>query len=158
MEKTVFLKDLILEEKDFEKDVISFSFCRLKNIEGINCFSRVKVLDLSRNSIENIDPLFTCSPTLQVLNLNQNLMSDLPKSEYWVQFQSLQALYLDSNHITSWKELNALSNCHHLITLSVQDNPVSTQSNLRHFLVNQVRSTSLLLSILQPIRSHHYVL
>lgn len=102
-------------------------------------FEHLLVLNLQQNAIQDIAPLISVAPTLRVLNVAHNEISQLPGSGFWREFQSLTLCFLAHNQIHQWRDMEGLQACEATLSwLTLHENPIMSVANARPFVVNKL--------------------
>lgn len=102
-------------------------------------YEHLLVLNLQQNAIQDIAPLISVAPTLRVLNVAHNEISQLPDSGFWREFQSLTLCFLAHNRIQQWRDMEGLQACETTLSwLTLHGNPIMRVANARPFVVNKL--------------------
>lgn len=88
---------------------------KISKIENLNGLSQLKTLILSRNQISEISGLESQSNLIS-LSLSHNMLKSID-SEYFMGLSNLSLLYLDSNYISDYVELNKLKHMGNIRTI-----------------------------------------
>jgi Leucine-rich repeat (LRR) protein len=92
--------------------------------DKINC---IKNLNLWGNDLEDVSCLVNV-PNLEVVSLSVNKIRSLKP---FAKLSNLKDLYLRSNQISSFSEINYLTSCKLLRTLTLNENPIADIPNYR---------------------------
>jgi len=100
----------------------------------IEVASRLRILNLSRNEIRDIEPLIVCT-SLVYLDLSRNFLQALPSGAFWERLELLEVLLLQKNFLKDWRGLTGLAQCRARY-LSMKGNPIAKTPTYRPYILN----------------------
>ena len=106
-------------------------------IGDISLCRNLRIVNLSNNFLTRIDGLAACKRLFR-LDLQNNQLEELPKSEFWDEFNELKVLYLHNNQIAKLDSIKYLTDCPCLEILTLFDTPFSLTTHYRHHVVNSI--------------------
>ncbi|XP_076854298.1 centriolin isoform X2 [Brachyhypopomus gauderio] len=137
--------------------ILNLSNNSIEKIEKLDKLHKLRELHISNNRIQKIEGLEHML-NLQILNLANNSIEQVP---VWLakKLRSLQMLNLQNNKIFSLHEVAKLKPLQNLTELTLVENPVSSLSHYRLFILFHLRSLESLdgqrISDLEREQAHH---
>ena len=106
---------------------------------ALKCLSKHRLKYYAKNIFLDLI-VYRCFKTLQKLDLSDNNISYLPKKESFEEMLNLKILFLHSNKISKWEDLESITGLSKVMHLTLYSNSVATIPGYRHYLVNCVPS------------------
>ena len=127
-------------------EVLSFKFIedgyhdRQTNVlRVVSKCSNLHILYLQGNLLNVRDLLNLQSfENLKQIDLSSNQLESLPAANVFAGMHSLQFLYLHSNAISKWQDLQSLVSLPEIMHITLFGNPVCQIPGYRHFIVNSI--------------------
>jgi len=101
-----------------------------------NCW--LQLLSLPNCDLEHFDVILRQCPSLEWLDLSQNLIDYLPSGSAFACAKKLKLLNLHNNGVHTVKCLLGLSYCPGLIGLTLYNTPIASRKGYRHHMLNTV--------------------
>lgn len=101
---------------------------------------KIRIISFPRNCIEDLGVIVSSCPNVEWLNLEGNIISELPSPSEMKKCTKLKVLNLHNNGIHHVESLLALSVIPNLIALTLYNCPIYKRSGYRHHTVNTMWS------------------